>query len=156
LRQGKGVKVAFTTGHGEAKPDDMGARGLGNWRGRLARVGYEVSEVHLDQGEIPDDPALLVVAAPADPFKPGGAARLKAYLDRGKPALLLLGNQHPSGLEAVLKAYNVEIDKGIVLDTRSNYNGTWEVVAAASRSGVDHPISSAMAADRSVLLPQAA
>ena len=61
LRQGKGVKVAFTTGHGEPKPDDMGGKGLGNWRARLARVGCEVTEVRLDQGDIPGDLALLIV-----------------------------------------------------------------------------------------------
>ena len=45
LREGKTVKVAFTTGHGEPKPDDPGGKGLGNWRARLARVGCEVIEL---------------------------------------------------------------------------------------------------------------
>lgn len=156
LRQGKGVKVAFTAGHGEAKPDDMGAKGLGNWRARLVRVGYEVGEVRLDQGEIPDDLALLIVMAPADPFKPEEAARLKAYLDRGKPALFVLGNEHPSGLEGLLKAYNLEIDKGVVIDPSSNWRGSLEFVRTPSRSGADHPISAAMASDRWVLLLRAA
>jgi hypothetical protein len=156
LRQGKGVKVAFTTGHGEAKPDDMGGKGLGNWRERLARVGYEVSEIRIDQGDIPDDLALLIVVGPQDPFKPEEAARLRAYADRGKPVLLLLGNEHRSGLDELLKAYNLEIGNGLVLDPKSNYNGNWEVVGAPSRAGVDHPIASAMSADRGVLLPHAA
>jgi hypothetical protein len=158
LRQGKGVKVAFSTGHGEPKTDDMGAKGLGNWRARLARVGYDVSELRLDQGEIPDDIALLIVANPIDPFRPEEVARIRAYLERGKPILLLLGNEHPSGLEELLKSHNLEIGKGMVIDPdyRSNTQGDWRLVLAPSRGGSDHPISAAMSADRRVLLPFAA
>src|SRR5262249_40042944 len=80
------------------------------------------------------------------------------YLDRGKPILLLLGNEHPSGLEELLKSHNLEIGKGMVIDPdlRSNYNGDWKVVVAPSRGGTDHPISSAMSPDRRVLLTGAA
>ena len=155
LREGKGVKVAFTTGHGEPKPDDMGGQGLGNWRARLMRVGCEVTDVRFDRAEIPDV-ALVIVVNPTDPFKPEEAARLRAYLDRGKPALLLLGNEHPSGLEELLKAYNLEIGKGMVIDPGSNWRGNLEFVVTPSRSGVDHPIAAAMAADRGVLLLRAA
>jgi hypothetical protein len=156
LREGKGVKVAFTTGHGEPKPDDMGQKGLGNWRARLARVGCQVSELRLDRGDIPDDLALLIVVGPSDPFRPEEAAKIRAYAERGKPLLLLLGNEHATGLEELLKSQNLEIGKGIVIDSRSNYNGNWELVVAPSRSGVDHPISTALAADRGVLLLRAA
>src|SRR5262249_1390852 len=76
LREGKGVKVAFTSGHGEPKPDDMGGKGLGNWRARLARVGCEVTELRLDQADIPDDLALLIVVGPADPFRPEEVAKI--------------------------------------------------------------------------------
>jgi hypothetical protein len=155
LRQGTGVKVAFTTGHGEPQIDDRGGKGLGNWRARLARVGCDVGTIRLDQ-DIPEDLALLIVVGPMDPFKPEEAARLRAYLDRGKPALLLLGNEHPSGLEELLKAHNLEIGPGIVIDPVSKWQGNWEFVIAPSRSGPDHPISSAMATDRGVLLLRAA
>ena len=154
LRRGKGVKVAFTTGHGESKPDDMGGKGLGNWRARLVRVGYEVSEIRLDQ-EIPDDLVLLIVVNPDDPFRKDEAGRLRAYLDRGKPALLLLGNEHPSGLEGVLKAYNLEIGQGIVIDPVSCYQRNQNFVLTTSRSASDHPISAAMASDRWVVLLRA-
>jgi hypothetical protein len=158
LRQGKGVKVAFTTGHGEPKPDDPGGKGLGNWRARLARVGCEVTDLRLDQGDIPDDLALLIVAGPVDPFRPEEVGRIRAYVDRGKPILLLLGGDRPTGLEEFLKSHNLAVGKGIVIDPNlnSNYRGNWELVLASPRSGVDHPISAAMAADRAVLLPQAA
>ncbi len=115
LRQGKGVKVAFTTGHGEPKPDDMGGKGLGNWRARLARVGYEVIRDPPGPGRHPRGPVAADRGrARRTRSSPTEAARLKAYVDRGKPVLLLLGNEHRSGLEELLKAYNLEIGKGIV------------------------------------------
>ena len=104
------MKVAFTTGHGEPRPDDPGGKGLGNWRARLARVGCEVIDLNLGDEPIPDDLTLLIVAGPVDPFKPKEVARLRAYADRGGPVLLLLGNAgDPSGLEEFLKAHNLEI-----------------------------------------------
>jgi hypothetical protein len=156
LRQGKGVKVAFTTGHGEPKPDDMGGKGLGNWRARLARVGCDVIQLRLDQADIPEDLALLIVVGPADPFRPDELAKIRSYAERGRPILLLLGNEHPSGLDDILKSHNLELGKGIVIDNRSNYNGNWELVVAPSRSDGNHPISAAMAPDRGVLLLRAA
>jgi hypothetical protein len=156
LREGKGVKVAFTTGHGEPRTDDGGLRGLADWRARLARVGCQVVDLNLSNDDVPDDLALLIVAGPADPFKPQEVARIRTYADRGGAILMLLGNERPTGLEDVLKAHNLEIAKGIVIDPRSNYNGSWENVVASARSGVDHPVSTAMAADRSVLLVHAA
>ena len=53
--------------------------------------------------------------------------------------MLLPGNEHVTGLEAFLKAHNLEIGKGLLVDPRSNYNGSWHLVAAMSRSGADHP-----------------
>jgi hypothetical protein len=156
LREGKGVKVAFTTGHGEPKPDDTGGKGLGSWRARLARIGCEVSEIRLDQADIPDDLKLLIIVGPAEPFRAEEVARIRSYIDRGRPLLLLLGNEHASGLEEILKSHNLEIGKGMVIDPRANFNGNLGIVFAPSRSGVDHPISSAMAADVWVRLPAAA
>ncbi len=156
LHQGEGSKVAFTTGHGELRTDDTGLRGLGYWKSRLARVGCQVVDLNLGEGDVPDDVDLLIVVGPADPFKPQEAARLKTYADRGGPVLLLLGNDRPSGLEEFLKAHNLEIGKGMILDPKANYNGDWKTVLATARSGGEHPISGAMAKDRMLLLPGSA
>lgn len=155
LREGKTVKIAFTVGHGEPKLDETGPAGLADWRARLTRVGYKPVELHLVENEIAEDVALLVVVGPVDPFKPAEVQRIRAYADRGGPILLLLSNRRTSGLEEVLRSNNLELGKGRVLDPRANINGDWQIVLAASRSGVEHPISAAMDADRSVVLPYA-
>jgi hypothetical protein len=156
IREGKKVKVAFTKGHGEPRTDDPGAKGLGNWKARLTRVGCDVIDLNLGDEEVPDDLALLIVAGPVDPFKPNEAAKLRAFADRGGPVLLLLGNAGPLGLEPFLKSHNLEVDPGLVLDPRLNYEGKWQVVLAPTRQASPHPISSAMDTNRYVILHNAA
>jgi hypothetical protein len=156
IREGKKVKVAFTKGHGEPRTDDPGAKGLGNWKARLTRVGCDVIDLNLGDEEVPDDLALLILAGPVDPFKPNEAAKLRAFADRGGPVLLLLGNAGPLGLEPLLKSHNLEIDPGLVIDPRLNYDNKWQVVLAPTRQASPHPISSAMDSNRYVILHNAA
>ncbi len=143
-------------GSWRAAPDDPGGKGLGKWRDSLARVGCDVLDLNLAEDEVPDDLTLLMVVGPVDPFKPNEVAKLRAYANRGGPALLLLGNAGPSGLEEFLKSNNLEILPGVVIDPRLNYRGTVRVVLAPTRDAMPHPISSAMDPTRYVILDSAA
>ena len=158
LREGKKAKVAFTTGHKEPDTSDLDPRGkgIGNWKSRLTAIGCEVLDLNLLEGEIPEDLSLLMVVNPSDPFKPSEVAKLRAYVDRGGPVLLVLGNSGPTGLEDVLKSFNLEIGRGVVIDPRYRYEGNIELVLAPTRGGQSHPIVGAMDPNRFVLLPQAA
>ncbi len=65
-----------------------------------------------------------MVAGPQAPFKPDESARLKAYTDKKKgPLLLLVGDTESTGLEDLLKGFNVEVGKGFVIEPRMNYRG---------------------------------
>src|SRR5262249_18456539 len=123
LRGGKKAKVAFTTGHKEPDTSDLDPRGkgLGNWKSRLPATGCEVMDLNLLEHDIPDDLALLMVVGPSDPFKPSEVAKVRAYADGGGPVLLVLGNAGPSGLEGVLKSFNLELGRGVVIDPRFKY-----------------------------------
>jgi hypothetical protein len=158
LREGKKARVAFTRGHGEPDTNDLDPRGkgIGNWRSRLGAIGCEVLDLNLLEAEIPADLALLLVVSPSDPFRTEEVSKLQAYAERGGPILLILGNANPSGLDDFLKSFNLRIGRGVVIDPQFNYRGNIELVTAPARSGVPHPISGAMAANRVVLLPQAA
>ncbi len=156
IREGKNLKVAFTKGHGEPRTDDPSAKGLGNWKVRLSRVGCAVIDLNLAEEDVPDDLTLLIVVGPVDPFKSKEVEKLRSYAGRGGPLLLLLGNAGPTGLEEFLKSYNLEILPGIVVDPRLNYEGRIQVVYAPTRETVPHPISSAMDPNRYVMLDSAA
>ena len=125
LREGTKPRIVFTTGHGEPSIDDMdvGHAALGLWRARLTATGSEVLAVNLLTQDVPDETALVVVVGPKSPFRSDEAARLKAFAERKKPVLLLLGDAETTGLEEFLKGFQVEIGPGFVVEPTSNYRG---------------------------------
>ncbi len=157
MREGKKSKVAFTTMHGELVTSDLNPRGagIGFWKARLSKVGCEVIDLNLAD-EIPSDLSLLVVAGPKTPFKPEERIRLQTYADRGGPILLLLGNSEPSGLDELLKSFNLVLGTGVVIDSRYNYNRNASLVFASIQPGAQHPIVDPIGSNRWVLLPGAA
>jgi hypothetical protein len=56
------------------------------------------------------------VAGPRAPFRPEEAARLKAVADRKVPLLLLVGDTENTGLEDLLKGFDVALERGFVVD----------------------------------------
>ncbi|WP_165219151.1 Gldg family protein [Aquisphaera insulae] len=158
LGEGKKSKVAFTIGHGEPSSVDVNPNGpgIGLWRGRLASVGCEVVELNLQRDPVPDDLALMIVAGPKDPFRPEEVAKLKAYADRGGPILALVGNLEPVGLDELLKSFNLELGRGMVIDPTHNFNSNLQFVFASPRGTQGQPIADAIPPNRAILLPYAA
>ncbi len=157
LREGKKSKVGFTAGHGEPAISDLNprGRGVGNWKVRLSEVGCEVVEVPTLTEEVPKDLSLLIVAGPKTKFQPDEVHKLRAHIDRGGPLLLLVGNAEPSGLDELLKLFDLEIGKGMVFDPKYYYRQPFMVLAPL-QTGVKHPIIDPLGPNRAVLLPGAA
>ncbi len=157
LREGKKTRIAFTTGHGEPSTSDLNprGRGTGEWKARFNKVGCEVIDLNLIQDEIPSDLSLLIVVGPKSPFKPDELAKIKSFTDQGRPTLLLLGTESV-GLEEFLKAFNLEIGRGVVIDTGSNYNRNADIVFAPLQGGLKHAIVDPLGTNRGVLLARAA
>jgi ABC-type uncharacterized transport system len=158
LREGKKSKVAFTTGHGERSTADLnpGGTGIGNWKARLTKVGCEVIDLDLIQDAIPRELSLLIVVGPKSPFKPEELLKLQAYAIEGRPIILVMGNTESSGLEELLKSFNLEIGKGVLIDPKRIYNRTPWLVFAPLDGATKHPIVDAMGTNRKVLLHSAA
>lgn len=158
IREGRATKVAFTTGHGESDLNDLNPNGpgLGIWKARLMANGCEIVETNLLREPVADDVELLVIAGPKEAFKSQEVARLKAYSDRGKPVLALLGNLEPAGLDDYLKSFNLAIGPGLVIDPQSNFNRNLQLIFCVLGEGVNHPITDALGAGRAVLIPNGA
>jgi hypothetical protein len=141
LHESKRPRVVFTTGHGEPSVEVIeGDRaGLGIWKSRLTATGVSVATVQLLTEEIPEDTSLVVIVGPKTPFRPEEAARLKAYSDRGKPLLLLIGETASSGLEALLRGLDVEVGKGLIIEPTNNYRGRVDSLLVGV-TGQRHPI----------------
>ena len=82
-------------------------------------------------------------------------ARVRAYLDRGKPLLIVAGDAAGGGLGELLKAHGVQIGEGVVLDPTLNSEGRANLVYAPLGQPLRHPVVDSLAG-RSVLLSSAA
>ena len=155
LKEGQKTKVGFTVGHGEPSTQDLNprGRGVGNWKARFNKVGCEVVDLNLVSDDVPAELALLIVVGPRSPFKPDEILKLRSFTDRGKPLLLLLGNNEPSGLDEFLKSFNLSIGKGIIVDRRLAWGGNPSLVFAPTEPALKHPIVEALGGNRAVLLP---
>ncbi len=114
-------KVYFVTGHGEHDPDAADGSGYSQLKDAIKRDNYDVEKTTLLAGAVPADCDLLVIAGPKAPFTDPEKAALKAYLDKGGRALVMLDpvlgdRAQSSGLEALLKGYGVEVDNDLVVD----------------------------------------
>lgn len=117
----KTPKIYFTTGHGEHDPDGFGEDGLSQLKELLKRDNLTTDKVNLLSGAVPDDCDLLVVAGPRAAFAEAEKTALKAYLDKGGRAFVLLDpvlgpRAASSGLEEILKNYGVQVNDDLVLD----------------------------------------
>jgi len=158
LREGKRSRVAFTTKHGEPSTNDFdpGQPGLGLWRARLASVGTDSVDVNLLRDDVPEDASLLVICGPKSPFQPAEVDRIRSYIARGGPLMILVGGGEPTGLDDLLATYNVAIGPGLAVDPVYNYmKRAFLVYAPVGPAGRVHPIAEPIAG-RVVLLQNAA
>jgi hypothetical protein len=140
LREGTRLKIAFTTGHKEPSLEAAGTeQSLSYWRARLGATGWDAVAVNLLTEDVPEDAALLVIAGPQVPFKPDEVDRLRAYANRKKPLLVLLGDLAPSGLEDFLKGFSIVVGKGLIVEPRLNFRGRADALIVPV-TGQKHPL----------------
>jgi hypothetical protein len=116
--------IYLSVGHGErteqgGKLDAVSS--MGRFRTSLRARNYTVKELGLNEGlaeAVPDDAALVVIAAPRQPFPAAEAESLRRYLDDGGALLAFLEPGKPdrgaglpgTRLEDLLVAYGVTFD----------------------------------------------
>jgi len=154
----KTPKIYFTTGHGEIDPDGMGEESCTQLRELLKRDNLEVAKISLLSGSTPTDADLLVIAGPAAAWAESEKSALKAYLDAGGRALILLdpllgGQQRASGLEEFLKGYGVLVSTDVVVDPTKALPG-FSMAAVYADEFRSHPVVNGLRG-LAVLLPVA-
>jgi hypothetical protein len=144
LQRGKVTQtIYFTQDSGEMKLSDFNPsrdprrldRGLGALKGKLEKSNFTVKDWSLSQVDpktrttaaVPDDAAALVLAGPTELTDPQtGPAKIKAleeYMKRPEARLLVLLETDPyrregiapTGLEAFLAGYGVQVGRDIIL-----------------------------------------
>ncbi len=122
-------KVYFTSGHGEADPDDTSGAGFSEVKKRMENEGLKSEKLNLASAtEIPQDAQAVVIAGPLKPFQPGEVELVQKFLDAGGKGFIMVEPQSESGLEPLLAAFNVEADDSLVVDPVSRLFGASEAI----------------------------
>lgn len=166
LSQGDKPKIVFTTGHGEMALDDLSPGGLKALQDLVGRDNVTFEEwSSLGAKALPDGADLVVVAGPKTALVEPELVLLSTYLDGGGRLLVLLdptfgphgiaGGLAPTGLEAWLARYGVNVGNNVVVDPTLAYPGFGgETFFAADYTA--HPVTRSLAGSNAALLVRGA
>ena len=103
----KKKKIAFTTGHGEADPN----QGFQAIKGDLEQE-FEVTSVNPSQAEIPKDVDALIVGGPKQAFDEKGLREIDKFIMSGKGAIIMadgMAMQSPGGGMGQMQQMNIKM-----------------------------------------------
>jgi ABC-type uncharacterized transport system involved in gliding motility auxiliary subunit len=117
LVKGEKKTIYFTQGHGEKNIDDTEKSGYSSAKAGLEKGNYTVKSVNLvEQGKVPDDASVLIMAGPKnEPFS-NEMDYIQAYLDKGGSVLILLDPTPAPSLADFMKKWGIDVGNNIVLD----------------------------------------
>ncbi len=148
--ESKKPKILFTTGHGEAAPDDVSPRGLSQAQDLVGKDNFAVETWStLGQSAVPAGTDLVVVAGPQVSFVEPELQALTRFLVGGGRVLLLLdpvlgaGGLERTGFGPWLEGYGVKLDDDIVVDPTNPLPFYSAETFFANEYGV-HPITEAL------------
>jgi hypothetical protein len=158
------MKAYFLTGHGERDPGSPAEAaqndGLGvSQLGAILKTELNCDWAKLSLGgtnEIPGDGQLLIIAGPSvAELSSAEIDKITGYLSKGGRLLALAESpletraDFKSGLEEILKMWNLGLGDSFVIDTDKRYQiGSFEFLTAAMTS---HPITDALIAQDSAV-----
>lgn len=112
------LKVYFLAGHGERNAESAEDEGFQYAKEGLEADNYLVQSLDLSADpKVPEDAAVLIVAAPQKPLLPEEVNGVQQYLERGGKALVLLEPNPSQELGEVLGQWGVALRGGTVMDT---------------------------------------
>lgn len=110
--------ICFVEGHGEPDIDAVeDARGFSQTKLALTNENYVAKKILLASVEkVPDECALVVVAAPQRPYLEQENQALKRHLEAGRAGLFLLPPQRGAEIVDLLKQWGVKVGDDVVVD----------------------------------------
>lgn len=138
-------RIGYITGHGEVDMGDQQSPQGGAIMRQVLSDVYDIQQIDLTKGDIPADLGLVIIDGPRKAFTERETYKIDQFLMKGKAALFFLDSfneismggqnmmgQQPvvvpieTGLDGLLRAYGVIVNRNIVLDSscaRGNVNG---------------------------------
>jgi ABC-type uncharacterized transport system involved in gliding motility auxiliary subunit len=148
LIEGRTKKLYFVEGHGERDPTGSDPNGYSGIADSLKTDNFDVAKLNIaQQGKVPDDATVVVIAGPTVDYLAPEVDALRAYLGRGGKLAILLDPPskadapEPKSLIALAKEWGIDVGSDLVLDTSGlgQMIGTDATVPIAMP--VPHPIT---------------
>ncbi|MEI6069202.1 MAG: GldG family protein [Methylococcaceae bacterium] len=133
--------VSFLTGHGERSPDGIANFDLGDFGKELARRKINTQTLNLATlPAIPDNAALLVIAAPKVPLLASEMTIIQRYIQRGGN-LLVLTDPDNKQLTALQKQLGIKQLNGVIVDSSSTLYGVNDPSFILTSDYTQHPVT---------------
>lgn len=117
-------KIYFLMGHGERAFRSVEQTGFSSANAALQKENYQTAELNLlQQPQVPQDAAVLIVAGPRKNLFPEEIAALDAYLQGGGKLMLLLDPYADAGLGDLVGRYGIRPGNDVVVDKLSRLFG---------------------------------
>lgn len=122
LTKGISKKIYYIEGHGEPDVGTDTESGMRSFKDALEDEHLTVEPLMLPRvGKIPEDAAVVMLAAPKLKLQPAEQEALVEYVNRGG-RLVMLANPEDGGnpeVQALAKRFNIEVGNDVILDAES-------------------------------------
>lgn len=116
--------IYYLTGHGEPWIKDFEQGGYSEIKKAIENDGYKVKELLLlQEGKIPEDCSVLVMASPKKPLLEKEMELIREYTKKGGKTTFLIDPFAPEEIERFLEKYGVKLDKNVIIDPFSRLFG---------------------------------
>lgn len=109
--------IYFTLGHGERDLYDSDrSNGYSQWRTMLLQNNYEIDNLSLFAGGVPEDCRVLIALGPKKDFLPEELASLAAYLGKGGKFIAIVDPFGSPSLVTFLKKFYLDFTTQVLVD----------------------------------------
>ena len=141
----KPFRAYFLQGDGEPSLTDSSSAGYLKFGAILAQNYIQMQPLELSgDTPVPSDCNLLIIAGPRTLFSNLELQKIEQYLSRGGRLFVLLNYlsiQHPTGLEDILRQWEVNVGNDAVQDPRHTISGSDVEVGSFSQHPVVDPLT---------------
>lgn len=113
--------IMFLDGHGERKPTGIANHDLGEFGKRMEAKGFRIASLNLAAAQaVPDNAAVLVIAAPQVDLLPLEVEKILAWVEAGGSLFWLIDQEPLHGLQPLAEKLRLQLGPGVVVDPAAN------------------------------------
>jgi hypothetical protein len=137
----------FTVGHGERDLFDTDRTlGYSQWRGQLEQNNYQIDNVSLFAGGVPDDATVVIALGPRKDFLPEELVSLAKYLAKGGHFIAFIDPYGSPSLVKFLQTYGMTFIDQVVVDPQYRLSAGEILTTQIPLFSKDNPMTRAMTA----------